>query len=394
MKRVFRGLVPILFVLTPSLSFGKTLVDRVVENQTTEKNPLAAKNELTSDAMTKVSEELIKEIIGEAKYARNRNLIVTKIIRNSARYIPFSKSGELQSLSDGGWKLTTNLRVSVDDLQTMLLEQGLFYEQDSTPIVLPLIQWTDKIAGRSLNWRSGGSETSSNFLLKQATDFENVLKNAFQKNNFYLLRPQNTGLDKFLPTSYQAGFLSIDLETDLAQKFGSQLVVRGIIELETSQRSSISGTAQVSFRLTAVQALNNRTIAEIVRVFDVERGSTEVLIERKLKEVSDMVAQDLSNQVLEAWQKGTLNASLYRLSVRGRLPLQNQELFKEVLKSKVREIKSVRERWITADEVVFEIDSSISPQEIAKRLSDFAVGSFRYRVVSSSEAELAVAAER
>jgi len=279
-------------------------------------------------------------------------------------------------------------------LQTMLLEQGLFYEQDSTPIVLPLIQWTDKIAGRSLNWRSGGSETSSNFLLKQATDFENVLKNAFQKNNFYLLRPQNTGLDKFLPTSYQAGFLSIDLETDLAQKFGSQLVVRGIIELETSQRSSISGTAQVSFRLTAVQALNNRTIAEIVRVFDVERGSTEVLIERKLKEVSDMVAQDLSNQVLEAWQKGTLNASLYRLSVRGRLPLQNQELFKEVLKSKVREIKSVRERWITADEVVFEIDSSISPQEIAKRLSDFAVGSFRYRVVSSSEAELAVAAER
>ncbi|MFN7454360.1 MAG: hypothetical protein ACK5RO_06830 [Pseudobdellovibrionaceae bacterium] len=394
MRFVMKGIVILMALISPQDSWSKTLVDRVVENQTTEKNPLTAKNELMSDAMTKVSEELIKEIIGEAKYARNRNLIVTKIVRNSPRYIPFSKSGELQSLADGGWKLTTSLRVSVDDLQTMLLEQGLFYEQDSTPLVLPLIVWTDQLVGRSLNWRSADAEASSSFLAKQARVFENVLKGAFQKNNFYLLRPQSTGLEKFLPTMFQQGFLSPDLESDLAQRFGSQLIVKGQIEIEKAQRSGGGDLAQVSFKLSAVQTLNNRSIAEIVRIFEVERGASEVQIERKLREVNELVAQDLSNQVLEAWQKGTLNATLYRLAVKGRLPLQNQELFKETLRSRVREIKTVRERWISADEVVFEIDSSLSPAEIAKKLVDFSVGSLKYKVVSSTEAELTLAAER
>ena len=115
----------ILFLLFFPLLAGAqraALVERIQEVQSRQKNPVLARQEMVNQATDRVSETLIKEIIGEAKFNRNKVLIQSKIIRNAARYIPFSKPSELQPLEPEGFKMTVTLRANVDELQALLLE--------------------------------------------------------------------------------------------------------------------------------------------------------------------------------------------------------------------------------------------------------------------------------
>jgi hypothetical protein len=73
--------------------------------------------------------------------------------------------------------------------------------------------------------------------------------------------------------------------------------------------------------------------------------------------------------------------------VRGRLPLLQQEAFKEVLRNKVREVKNIRERLIATDSVTYEIDSAIGPRELAQKAPEFQLSGAKIILESSSEKE-------
>jgi hypothetical protein len=111
------------------------------------------------------------------------------------------------------------------------------------------------------------------------------------------------------------------------------------------------------------------------------------MVDRKLKDVLESATQDLAAQVFEAWQKGALGANLYRLTIRGRLPLLQQEAFKDALKNKVREVKNVRERLISTEQVVYEVDSAVGPKELAQKASEIEVGGLKMVLESASDKE-------
>jgi hypothetical protein len=352
----------------------KNLVERSFEAQTKDKNPVAARAEMINQATEKVSEDLIKEIIGEGKYSRNKSLIQSKILRNSARYVPFSKPGELTpNPNEDGFKMSVTLRISIDDLQSLLLENGLFYESDSTPVVLPTIRLLDRVNSKTFAWWADADSASKSFLLKEGRSLEDSLKTAFLKHNFYLLKPQTDHFTDFLPASAHAESLRREDWQILAQKMGAQIQVEGDLILSKSQERSEAVT--INLKMTAIQVMNARVIAEVSRQFETDVGPFETVVDRKLKEALESTSQDLSSQVFEAWQRGSLGASLYKLTVRGRLPLLRQEALKEALKNKVREVKNVRERLISADGLVFEVDSALGPKDLAAKAAEIELGS-------------------
>jgi hypothetical protein len=350
-----------------NLALAQTnLVERVVDTQSKDGNPVSARSEMMTQATEKVSEQVIKEIIGEAKFSRNKALIQTKIIKNAARYIPFSKPGEMKSIQPQGFTMKTVLKVSIDSLQSLLLENGLFYETDSTPVVLPAVRWIDKVNSKNYAWWVDGNNPQKAFLMKEAKGLEASLKAAFIKNNFYLLKPQDMRFFNFVPESLRTESPKNEDWQWLAQRLNSQVWVDGEVVLSRSEERSEA--FKINLKWTAIQVLNGRVIAEVARSFETDNGNFELVVNRKFKENVDQMVQDLSSQVLEAWQKGALGASLYRLTIRGSLPLLQQEAFKEILKNKVREVKNVRERLISGEGIVFEVDSTLNPRELGQRL--------------------------
>ncbi len=361
-------------LMTASLAFAqKTLIERTYEAQSKDKNPVTARSEMVNQATEKVVEELIKEIIGDAKYSRNKSLINSKILKNSARYVPFSKPGELVALpNEEGFKMSVALRVSVDDLQSLLLENGLFYESDSTPIVLPTIRLLDRVNSKAYAWWADVDSSQKAFLLKEGRALEESLKTAFLKHNFYSLKPQGLRFTDFLPTGAHAESLRREEWQMISQKMGAQIQIDGELVFSKSQERSDAFT--INLKMTALQVMNSRVIAEVSRQFETDGGPFETVVDRRLKEAFESTSQDLASQVLEAWARGSLGASLYKLTVHGRLPLLRQEALKEALKNKVREVKNVRERLISADGLVFEVDSALGPKDLAAKAGEIELG--------------------
>lgn len=385
MKAYKNILIMILFLVAgQALAQNPNLVERVVEGTSTNKNAVNARKEIVEKASEEITKALVIEMIGEAKYNRNRSVIAQKVVKNFNRFTPYVKNGELQQLSDGTYKLSTVARVNMNDLQALLLENGLLYETDGTPSAIPFVKITDKVNGRSYSWWAEGENASDAFVIKESRAFEEALKDAFYKKNFYSQKPSGARLHQFLPSAYQTeNIRGEDLQT-LSEKLGAQIAVQG--EIQLIRHRERSDAFAININLTALQVSNNRVIAEVVREFETDAGGFESVIDRRFKFAIQSASQDLAAQVLDAWQKGTIGASLYKVTVKGRLPAQLQESFKDQLKSKVREIKTVRERLISSDGIVFEVDSSVGPQEIAKKAALLEVGGLKLIVDSVDEA--------
>jgi hypothetical protein len=361
------------------------LVERVVEGTTPEKNPVLAKKNLIDAASEDATRTLTMEMIGEAKYNRNRTLIQNKIMKNSARFIPFLKSGQLQPQADGGFKMSTVVKVSLNDLQAMLLENGLLYEMDGTPVVLPFVKIIDKVNGRNFIWWAEAEKADEVFVVKIAKQLEDALKSELQKDFFYLLRPVMHHWRESIPGNLQADNIRPEDQQWLAEKWGAQMLVSG--DLTLSRHKDRADSFSIFGRLTATQVPNGRVVAEVVREYETEPGVFEAQVDRKIKSVLTTISADLSNQILDAWQKGAIGASLYKISVRGRLPIQHQETVKELFRNKVREIKSIRERSISVNEIIFEVDSGVSPAEIGKKAQVLEYPNGKLVLQSTSETE-------
>ncbi len=345
---------------------SQELIERVVEMSSTDSNQANAKREIFDRAVVKVATDLTQEIIGEGKFNRSKSLINDKVLRTTARYIPFTKTGDLVPW-ENGYKMSVTVRVNVPELQKILRENGLFYETDSAPTVLPLIRVQDQIAEREFSWWSPESDRPEGLLLQRWSQLaENTLRSALLKNHFYSLRPRAQKLVMLLPENLRVENLKLGEWQNFAPQVNAQMIIDGSLQVS---RAKVGAGIVLDLRLTAIQSVNGRPVGEVVRRFEAPGMQADSFSERKLREHLETSFTDLSAQILDAWQKGSIGASLYRLVLRGRPGLLLQEPFREAFQSRLRQVKSVKERLISSDEIVYEMDSAIGPKDILRELS-------------------------
>lgn len=371
-----------LLMCCDGFSQGKNLVERSFDGVSKDKNAMNAKAEILNQATDKISTQLIQEIIGEGKYSRNRSVIENKIIKNSGRYIPYSKPGDLKEEGEG-YKMNVQLRLNLDDLQALLLENGLFYETDGTPSVISSIRWNDQVNGKTYLWWRDGEDPNFAFISKQNRFFEISAKNSLARNNFYFFQPLRNKMFELLPEKFRStDRLKLEDWQALSPRINAQIFLDGEINIKKSIERS--DAYLLEFKLAALQVQNGRSVADITRHFETDPGSFENSVDKKLKEVLDTLNNELSNQIFEAWQRGSIGAELYKLTIRGNLSLPTQELVKEAIKSKLREIKNIRERLITADGLVYDVDTATSPKDMAIKAPELDLGSNQKLVLQSA----------
>lgn len=87
------------------------------------------------------------------------------------------------------------------------------------------------------------------------------------------------------------------------------------------------------------------------------------------------------------------NKSSFRYKLNLRLAendLKNIEIFKKELIRRVPDIKNMRERLLSRNERIYEIEAAISPQELAKRMGQIPWEQFRVHPIESGEAGLSI----
>lgn len=361
------------------------LIERTFSGVSKEATPVSAKKDIQDQAAQKISEDIIKELIGEAKYLKNKSSIQAKIIRNSSRYIPFSKSSEATQEGDG-FKMSVSLKVSLRDIKQLLQSQSLLNENDTIPVVLPVIGWSDRVGGRSFQWWLPGDKNQQSFLLKEGRLFEDALRNAFQRNNFYVIKPIDSGLGASVPADFHSEKVASGEDAQFfAQYFNAPLLIDGQVSLNKGERGN---NYRIEIRMTALQVSNGRAIADVSRRFDTESGSMESMVDKKLREVLESTANDLASQVLEAWQRGSLGTSVIRLTIAGKTPLPMMENIKEKIRSQIVQVKNIRERIISAESISFEVDTSAAGSELLTKLEAMEFDGKKMSKVSESSDEI------
>lgn len=360
------------------------LLDRTFSGTSKSTNPQEARRDIQEEAAGKISEDVIKELIGEERYNRHRNLIQSKVVRNSARYIPYSKPSALTQ-EGTEYKMSVEMKLSLRDLKQLLQEHALLNENDAIPVVLPTIAWVDRVQGKSYRWWVPGDRNAQAFLLKNGRLLESALRESFQKNNFYLMRPIEAGLGASVPGDFQSERISTEDSSFFAAYFNAPVLIDGLVLLAKAD----SGKGyKIEIKMTALQVSNGRPIADVSRRYETAAGSYESVIDKRLREVVDTASNDLASQVFEAFQKGSLGTSILRLTVTGRSGLPQIEALKERIRSQLTQVKGIRERLVGAEQVSFELDTALPPAELASKIETLDVNGRRLSKVSENKDEI------
>lgn len=360
------------------------LVDRNFSGVSKETIPQAAKKDIQDQASQKISEEIIKELIGEERFVKNKSRIQSAIIKNSARYIPFSKPSQI--IQEGEeFKMSVELKVSLRDLKQMLQDNALLNENDAVPVVLPLVTWIDRVQGRSYRWWLPADKSQQAFLIKEGRLLEEALRNSFRKDNFYVIKPIEAGLGMSVPSDFQSEKLTGEDFHFFAQYFNAPVVLDGQILINKGERGNNN---RIELRLTAIQVSNGRTIADVSRRFETDAGTFENVVDKKIRGVMETTANDLASQVLDAWQRGSLGSSLIRLTIKGAGPSSLTEGLKDKIRSQITQIKNIHERLVGSDFVSYEVDTSISGSELSNKLLALDLGGKKLSKVSEERDEI------
>jgi hypothetical protein len=278
------------------------------------------------------------------------------------------------------------MKVNLASFRQVLQENGLLNENETAPLLLPLISFVDKVNMRSDRWWLTSEQGAKTPLRNQGRLLESSLRTAFLKSGFYVIRPLQAYLTPAMPRLFRAEKPSGEDLQLIGDWFGAPLVIEGTVQI--SRSSDISSSFRMDVRLSVTQISNGRPVADVSRVYETDPGVFDAVVEKKLREVADTVAGDLASQVFEAWQKGSVGSSQLRLTLVPRLSLPEIEAFKERMKSSSVGIRTIRERSLSNQGVTFEIDSPTSAKDLAARLQGFDFNGRKGEASAASDTEI------
>ncbi len=352
-----------------------------VEGTSKADSPAEASREIQAKAMADTAREQVIEIIGDKKYQKNKQLVETKIVRESARFIPFTQPGPLEQNADG-YKMSLELKLSLASLKKMIQNTGLLYDSEAVTAMVPMVGFIDRVHALGYRWWTGEKDDSKKFLITLSHSFHQTLYNEMGKQGFYVVQPQTAAVAQLIPEAYRGERPRPEDLKYFGDLFLAPLVLRGEVRFKASHENQ--GAYQAAIKLAVFQVSNGRSIAEVVRTYDTDAGSFETVLRPKMQLAFSEVTKEIAAQVLEAYQKGTLGANLMQLSVRGRLnPKQLNEFKTSVLKS-VKEIKSLRERLFEPGKVTFEVDYAGQPTQFVERFKSVEIPGFTTKLADSS----------
>lgn len=385
MKR-FRARVASFFFVVQFFQFASAsqLLDFDYTGKTTETNVSFAREKLFQEAAKSIASDLVKEMIGAEKSEKSRQIIQSRVLSQWVKFTPYIKAAKTTSLGGKGYEISVQLKIALEDLKKLLLAQGLLYETDSLPIVVPLIGISDRVEMRSLKpWLIQDGSMVQGPLNDWLKLVNSSLNFHFFNAGFYLA--------PFHQFSYGAhlGDAAIESERppleamkDLARRFKGQLIIDGDVSVDKDALGS--DAYDVTVRLKVLHALNGRLIGELVRRFKTSQGEFRQVVTAALSEQIEQISTDLSQQILEAWQKGSIGARLVQVRVQGVLPYHQVVSLKAAL-ARVSKVAAVKERLFTTEETVFELDVTGSPADILQGMRSLKLGGKSLQVLSQDD---------
>ena len=373
------------------LIFIALLVGQLVNAQVTDmefkvkgsaaaESPQIARAEIQKKVIEEAALQAITQYIGEKKMAAQKGA-VNQVLKQSSKFIPYIKSGEIQTTAEG-YEIEFLIRVSATDLRQILLRQGLLYENEGSWLVVPLVRFTDRIKNTQVNWWAENGE-AVNTSTNMARKFENSMRSKFLSQGFFALKPVTFELAHLLPKNLRDSSLSSENLSKVGEVFKADLLIVGDVELYPSQKNRMGG--QLHVKLTGIHRATGRTVGEVVRTVEIENLAK---VWSQNSTLFDEATAELSQQIFETWRKGIFGAELVKIAVNGTLTPRELQNFKTWISENFRQVKTFKERKFSNGQIIFEADVTSGTEALAEKLKTAQSSEFSVRVSSVNSKEM------
>jgi enamine deaminase RidA (YjgF/YER057c/UK114 family) len=356
--RVKAFLLSLCYVMAGFSAAARELTDLQVEVTSTKRGP-EAKQEAFERATEEGSRQLMEQLLGSDRAGKLWPQVASKVLKNSTRYVLFIKGSAPQELGTGT-KIQVQIRLSPDNLEALLRELGAL--GGGTVRLLPLVYVNDVNGSKYVWWADIGDEKNPS----SAKDyFKRVLKLTtahFKSKNVYLLDPASPSFRNGVPASYRMEGLRREDQALLAQYLKADVILSGKVDLVKPRPDSVE--TRVDFALQLWQPRTGRVIAEGVNSEVVPVGSAKAA-GAAVDHVGGKLLNELAGKLAETVASGSLNLNIVRLSIVGPLGYKHMVEFRRQL-ANVRDIQALKERLFEPHRVTFEVETSVSGQELAK----------------------------
>ncbi len=310
------------------------LIEKTVESLSKDKNPLVARKEILDKSMKEALRLAVLDMLGPQKYQTYQNLIETKVLKEAPKLTASTKVGELQT-QEAGSSANVTVRIQQQELRKLLLSLGMFYSSEQSSSVLSLIRFKSDLR------KDSSSRTHS-----IAQEFESIATQTLWKNGFFLVPTQKMNWARW----------GMDLES----KANSKIFLKGLI--------SENDEGALTLRIYAES--DGRSLGEVARKNTTNSENSTLFFTNAMTE--------LSQQILESWQRGSLESSSHLVRVSPALTPTEQENFKKNLLSANVDFKGVQERRLSKNESVFTLESSLSLDVLKQKLQSVNIANRLY----------------
>ncbi|MGE0764776.1 MAG: hypothetical protein AB7N80_15995 [Bdellovibrionales bacterium] len=372
------------------MAIAQESLDTTVEVTFERNKGAVGQKEVFDRAIEKVSNQYIEQLIGEAKAAKNQGVIKNRIVKNSGKYILFIKANSPQAVAEI-LKYPVSLKISVKNLETLLLQEGLLYKADGPPKLLPMVTVLDRVNSQSYSWWNPGQNNA--VMADLAKRFHLGLRRELRSRGFFGLEPIGGDYRQMLPTALHVENPATEDLLLLSEFYRAQVVARGQVIIAPERTRA--DVFKIEVRMSALHATNGRVIGEVIRTYNTEPGPFQQVVKAKLDETLEKLAGDLATQILEAWKSGTFGAALLNVAISGDLNYQQIAQFKKLLLGQVKDLKTLKERLFEPGRVTFETDSAANSEQLASSIRQKTFPRFQVSVsdVTSAGIELKVTAK-
>jgi len=320
-----------------------------------------AKQEAFRKAVEDASTKLISETIG-ADALEKQAPRIKQVLSRSEKYILFIKGSNPEPVPEGS-RIKVEMKISLDNFEALLREQGLVQSANRALKILPLISWSNE-SGTTRNtwWVDAGSPLGQ----KIWTKFEGAMSKRLQARNIRMA--DGLLLDR-IPPALRKRSLSREEQMAVAKLFDASLIVYGDVRLT---KESSGEKAQIQTELVDVRSQKALESTQITV------GAPKDTPENLAVKVADQV----NEQIKAAQASGRMNLATFKLVIQGDLTFQKLDQLKKELLEQVLDIRAMKDRLYTPGEFVFEAESNRQLSELA---SEIRRAKFSHMRVSAEE---------
>ncbi len=371
-----------------------TIVQVSVEGVSSSDVQVKAKTDSLQDAINKGALQVIGNLIGPVKLEKNLSVINSKVLSQTGKFVQFYKASEAITRDLGGGVKQTvtsvTMKISVSSVRDILAGQGLLYQSEGPATILPVLKIIEKREnGRQFTWWAEEVTSRTQSLKDEEKSIIHLFDSAFRPKNFYVIDPTAAHFVQWLPADYRSENLSPEQLLWFGEFFRGQIVLSGDVILEPANESSHDGAGlKLSTRIVAYHTSNGRVVGEVSRVFEIPYRDWDTGVHEVLHKGFSEITKDLSSQVSDESTRGTLGASVLKLTLRGNFNYEDLENFKKQIISKMGEVKNIRERLQERGVTTFELDYGGDVNALARALSENSFEGFKVAVQGTGNNEV------